>query len=176
MYLFGGLANESEDPKNNIPRYLNDLYILDIRNNPVHWEIPVTNGPSPPTRESHTGVSYVDKEKGKSFLVIYGGMSGCRLGDLWFLNTDTLTWTKPQVSGITPLPRSLHTSTLIGHRMYVFGGWVPVVVEDAKTPPSEKEWMCTGSMACLNLGNFLHIEFKTYQNLNFCIYYYCRNS
>lgn len=156
MYLFGGLANESEDPKNNIPRYLNDLYALDIRNSPVQWEIPITNGPSPPTRESHTGVAYVDREKGKSFLVIYGGMSGCRLGDLWFLNTDTLTWSKPQISGITPLPRSLHTSTLIGQRMFVFGGWVPVVAEDSKTPPSEKEWICTGTMACLNLGMLFH--------------------
>lgn len=151
VYLFGGLANESEDPKNNIPKYLNDLYALDIRNTPVQWEVPITMGPSPPPRESHTGVAYVCKEKDVSYLVIYGGMSGCRLGDLWFLNTDTLTWNKPHISGITPLPRSLHTSTLIGHRMFVFGGWVPVVSEESKIPPSEKEWKCTGTMACLNL-------------------------
>ncbi|KAJ8947107.1 hypothetical protein NQ318_002466 [Aromia moschata] len=107
--------------------------------------------PSPPPRESHTGVAYVDKKKGRSFLVIYGGMSGCRLGDLWFLETETMTWSKPQVSGITPLPRSLHTSTLIGHRMFVFGGWVPVVADEVKTATNEKEWKCTSTMACLNL-------------------------
>ncbi|XP_022915035.1 host cell factor 1-like isoform X2 [Onthophagus taurus] len=151
VYLFGGLANESEDPKNNIPRYLNDLYALDIRTNPVQWEVPPTVGPAPPPRESHTGVSYIDKERSRSFLVIYGGMSGYRLGDLWFLNADTLTWSKPTVSGHTPLPRSLHTSTLIGNRMFVFGGWVPVTTEDTKTPQNEKEWKCTGTMACLNL-------------------------
>ncbi|XP_065158736.1 LOW QUALITY PROTEIN: host cell factor 1-like [Atheta coriaria] len=154
VYLFGGLENESEDPKNNIPRYLNDLYALDIRSNPVQWEIPITNGSPPPARESHTGVAFVDKSTNKSYLVIYGGMSGCRLGDLWFFETNTLTWSKPQISGITPLPRSLHTSTLIGNRMYVFGGWVPVVNDDGKTPNyanSEKEWKCTGTMACLNL-------------------------
>ncbi|XP_018325608.1 host cell factor 1 isoform X2 [Agrilus planipennis] len=156
VYLFGGLANDSEDPKNNIPRHLKDLYALDIRVNPVQWEVPVTHGPSPPPRESHTGVAYVDKSKGKSFLVIYGGMSGCRLGDLWLLNTGTLTWSKPQVSGIVPLPRSLHTSTLIGHRMFVFGGWVPVMTEDSKTT-SEKEWKCTSTMACLNLES-MHWE------------------
>jgi host cell factor len=33
VFLFGGLANDSEDPKNNIPRYLNDLYTLEIRPN-----------------------------------------------------------------------------------------------------------------------------------------------
>ncbi|KAK6318978.1 hypothetical protein J4Q44_G00101890 [Coregonus suidteri] len=31
VFLFGGLANDSEDPKNNIPRYLNDLYTLELR-------------------------------------------------------------------------------------------------------------------------------------------------
>ncbi|GJQ80362.1 Hcf, partial [Trypoxylus dichotomus] len=151
VYLFGGLANESSNPKHNIPCYLNDLFALDIRSNPVQWEIPTTQGQAPPPRESHTGVAYVDRDKSKSFLVIYGGMSGYRLGDLWFLNTDTLSWSKPTISGHTPLPRSLHTSTLIGNRMFVFGGWVPVTSEDAKTPPSEKEWKCTGTMACLNL-------------------------
>lgn len=86
-------------------RYLNDLYTLDIKSNPMQWDIPVTHGPSPPPRESHTGVAYLDKKRSKSFLVIYGGMSGCRLGDLWFLDTDNMTWSKPIVSGITPLPR-----------------------------------------------------------------------
>ncbi|KYB29557.1 host cell factor 2 isoform X1 [Tribolium castaneum] len=151
VYLFGGLANDSADPKNNVPRYLNDLYTLDIRTSPVQWDIPITSGSSPPPRESHTGVAYIDKKNNKSFLVIYGGMSGCRLGDLWFLETETRTWSKPQISGTTPLPRSLHTSTLIGHRMFVFGGWVPVVADDVKTSTNEKEWKCTSTMACLNL-------------------------
>lgn len=179
IYLFGGLANDSEDPKNNIPRYLNDLYALDIRSGTLQWEIPITNGMCPPPRESHSAVSYVNKglgmvnslslllslsvdvKAGKSYLVIYGGMSGVRLGDLWILNTDTLTWNRPQASGITPLPRSLHTSTLIGNKMYVFGGWVPVVTEEVKTSTNEKEWKCTSSMACLDLGmqafNISHI-------------------
>ncbi|XP_018573146.1 host cell factor 2 isoform X2 [Anoplophora glabripennis] len=160
VYLFGGLANDSADPKSNVPRYLNDLYTLDIRSNPIQWDIPSTNGPSPPPRESHTGVAYVDKNKGKSFLVIYGGMSGCRLGDLWFLETETMTWSKPQVSGTTPLPRSLHTSTLIGHRMFVFGGWVPVVADEVKTATNEKEWKCTSTMACLNLETMNWDELK----------------
>lgn len=87
VYLFGGLANDSDDPKKNVPRYLKDLYTLDLTSNPVQWEIPHTHGPSPPPRESHTGVAWTNKKDGTSYLVIYGGMSGCRLGDLWFLNT-----------------------------------------------------------------------------------------
>ncbi|PNJ09442.1 HCFC1 isoform 4 [Pongo abelii] len=172
-YLFGGLANDSEDPKNNIPRYLNDLYILELRpgSGVVAWDIPITYGVLPPPRESHTAVVYTEKDNKKSKLVIYGGMSGCRLGDLWTLDivvtlcgvlhpgltavvpldADTLTWNKPSLSGVAPLPRSLHSATTIGNKMYVFGGWVPLVMDDVKVATHEKEWKCTNTLACLNL-------------------------
>lgn len=38
----------------------------------------------------------------------------------FFVTTDTLTWTKPHVLGIPPLPRSLHSSTIIGNRFVLF--------------------------------------------------------
>ncbi|CAK9826153.1 Host cell factor [Anthophora retusa] len=152
VFLFGGLANDSEDHKNNIPRYLNDLYTLELLpNGGTVWDVPETHGHAPPPRESHTGVSYTDSKTGKTCLVIYGGMSGCRLGDLWYLDVDSMTWHKPVVHGPIPLPRSLHTATLIGHRMYVFGGWVPLVVDDVKVATHEKEWKCTNTLACLNI-------------------------
>lgn len=41
-------------------------------------------------------------------------------------------------------------------RMYVFGGWVPLVMDDVKVATHEKEWKCTNTLACLNLGrNFI---------------------
>jgi hypothetical protein len=42
-----------EDPKNNIPRYLNDLYILHITHTgqKEFWELPVTSG-EPPSRKA----------------------------------------------------------------------------------------------------------------------------
>ncbi|XP_034027724.1 host cell factor 1-like isoform X2 [Thalassophryne amazonica] len=151
-FLFGGLANDSEDPKNNIPRYLNDLYCLELRpgSSVVGWEIPATVGQSPPPRESHTAV-VTGGRISTNRLIIYGGMSGCRLGDLWVLNVDSLTWTKPAVSGTAPLPRSLHSATNINNKMYVFGGWVPLVMDDVKVATHEKEWKCTNTLACLNL-------------------------
>ncbi|XP_042870676.1 host cell factor 2-like [Penaeus japonicus] len=154
VYLFGGLANDSEDPKNNIPKYLNDLYTLELRPNSsvMAWDIPDTYGVPPPPRESHTGVAYMSKDKPK--LVIYGGMSGTRLGDLWILDVNTMTWERPTVSGVHPLPRSLHSATLLGNKMFVFGGWVPLVLEELKGPNNEKsEWKCTNTLACLNLEN-----------------------
>eukprot|EP00066_Takifugu_rubripes_P029964 XP_011619230.1 PREDICTED: host cell factor 1 isoform X3 [Takifugu rubripes] len=149
-YLFGGLANDSEDPKNNIPRYLNDLYCLELRpgSSVVGWEIPPTSGQPPPPRESHTAVV---SSTGGARLIIYGGMSGCRLGDLWLLDIDSLVWSKPALSGTAPLPRSLHSATTIKNKMYVFGGWVPLVMDDVKVATHEKEWKCTNTLACLNL-------------------------
>jgi host cell factor len=154
IYLFGGLANDSDDPKRNIPRYLSDLFTLSIKQSNYLWEIPTTFGKPPSPRESHTAVAYHAKSINKNYLVVYGGMSGCRLGDLWILDTDTLMWIKPIIQGPAPLPRSLHSSTLIGNKMYIFGGWVPLVSEEIKVK-SEQVWKCTSSLACLNLGKQL---------------------
>lgn len=74
-------------------RYLNDLYTLELRpgSSVVGWDIPITYGVLPPPRESHTAVVYTEKTTRKSRLIIYGGMSGCRLGDLWTLDIGEFT-------------------------------------------------------------------------------------
>lgn len=78
-------------------RYLNDLYTLELRpgSNVAGWDIPITYGVLPPPRESHTAVVYTEKTSKKSRLIIYGGMSGCRLGDLWTLDIgERKSWLK----------------------------------------------------------------------------------
>jgi host cell factor len=150
VYLFGGLQNESQDPKENIPKYLNDLYILDT--NEMAWSSPSITGPSPSPRESHTCVAYKNKDGSQPRLFIYGGMCGYRLGDLWILNINRLEWIKASVNGLAPLPRSLHSATVIRDKMFVFGGWVPLILEENKlNSTTEKEWKCTNSLAILNL-------------------------
>lgn len=69
-------------------RYLNDLYTLELKPNSssLAWDIPVVAGEPPPPRESHSAVAYADKDGHNLRLIIYGGMSGCRLGDLWVLD------------------------------------------------------------------------------------------
>lgn len=62
-----------------------------------------------------------------------------------------MTWTKPRTRGKAPLPRSLHSSTMICNKMYVFGGWVPLVLNDPKAT-TEREWKCTNTLAVLDLG------------------------
>jgi host cell factor len=76
--------------KENFPifRYLNDLFILELRSNPnqLQWEIPSCFGTAPPARESHSAVACTDDDGSNPRLIIFGGMSGCRLGDLWILD------------------------------------------------------------------------------------------
>ncbi|XP_034259320.1 host cell factor 2 isoform X5 [Pantherophis guttatus] len=151
-YLFGGLANESEDTNNNIPRYLNDFYELELQHGSgvIGWSIPLTRGVLPSPRESHTAVIYCKKDLGNPKMFMFGGMSGCRLNDLWELDIETMTWSKPETKGTVPLPRSLHTASVIGNKMYVFGGWIPQSTDES-LPAQDGEWKCTGSFSYLNL-------------------------
>ncbi|XP_017660085.1 PREDICTED: host cell factor 2 [Lepidothrix coronata] len=151
-YLFGGLANESEDSNNNVPRYLNDFYELELQHGSgvVGWSIPVTKGILPSPRESHTAIVYCRKDVGSPKMYIFGGMCGCRLNDLWELDIETMTWSRPETKGTVPLPRSLHTANVIGNKMYVFGGWVPQSA-GGEISSHDGEWKCTGSFSYLNL-------------------------
>uniref|UniRef100_A0A8B9TU96 Host cell factor C2 n=1 Tax=Anas platyrhynchos TaxID=8839 RepID=A0A8B9TU96_ANAPL len=151
-YLFGGLANESEDSNNNVPRYLNDFYELELQHGSgvVGWSIPVTKGILPSPRESHTAIVYCRKDLGSPKMYIFGGMCGCRLNDLWELDIETMTWSRPETKGTVPLPRSLHTANVIGNKMYVFGGWVPQSA-GGEISAHDGEWKCTGSFCYLNL-------------------------
>nr|KAF6373819.1 host cell factor C2 [Pipistrellus kuhlii] len=152
-YLFGGLANESEDSNNNVPRYLNDFYELELQHGSgvVGWSIPVTKGTVPSPRESHTAVIYCKKDSGSPKMYVFGGMCGARLDDLWQLDLETMSWSKPETKGTVPLPRSLHTANVIGNKMYIFGGWVPQKGENIEASPHDCEWKCTSSFSYLNL-------------------------
>uniref|UniRef100_A0A914H9Y6 Fibronectin type-III domain-containing protein n=1 Tax=Globodera rostochiensis TaxID=31243 RepID=A0A914H9Y6_GLORO len=151
-YVFGGLANDSDDPKFNVPKYLNDFYAIDLSGAPngLWWCCPQTNGQLPSARESHTTVHFTT-QTGKEQLIIYGGMNGTRLGDVWILDLLSMNWSNPVPGGVEPLPRSLHTANVIGCRMFIFGGWVPARPEDKMEQP-DKEWKCTNTLAVLNLN------------------------
>ncbi|XP_061770583.1 host cell factor 2 isoform X3 [Nerophis ophidion] len=114
-YVFGGLSNVSEDPNGNVPRYLDDLYELELHSasGARGWSIPETKGGGPSARESHTAVAYAGLGSPKLF--IFGGMQGRRLDDLWQLDLNTMMWSRPHTRGSTPLPRSLHSASVIGN-------------------------------------------------------------
>lgn len=152
-YLLGGMANDSEDPNGNVPRYLDDFYELELQaqSGVKGWNIPETNGGGPSARESHSSVVYTGKGGSSPKLYVFGGMCGHRLNDLWQLDLETMTWTLPPTRGELPLPRSLHTSNVIGNKLYVFGGWVPVKDEEDMLATDGVKWVCTNSLSILNL-------------------------
>jgi len=61
---------------------------------------PETFGPTPACRNNHTTAVYGDK------IYFHGGHDGNQwLDDLYMLNTSSMVWQKPKVSGqVSPLP------------------------------------------------------------------------
>ena len=49
--------------------------------------------------------------------------------------------------------------------MFIFGGWVPLVMEDVAT--HEKEWKCTNNLACLNIESMAWETPSMVRNFNF---------
>lgn len=71
-------------------RYLNDVYSLEVlEGTSLQWECPTIEGPTPSPRESHSSVTIGNK------LLVYGGMNGKRLNDLWTLNIGEWSWEWP---------------------------------------------------------------------------------
>jgi host cell factor len=64
-------------------RYLNDLYVLECKGNNYGWEHPIVRGTPPTERESHSCVFYRGQVENRPKLIVYGGMNGHRMGDLW---------------------------------------------------------------------------------------------
>lgn len=56
------------------------------------WDRPNTFGPMPCPRKSHTAVTFTPKIGNGPQLLIYGGMNGDKLGDIWLLDVQSLTW------------------------------------------------------------------------------------
>ena len=116
MYVFGGTW--VDDDSNSV--YLNDLHVFDAET--VAWSQPSTTGEAPTQREGHTA-SVVGTE-----IFVFGGAgldkedSSVNLCDLHVLDTATLSWSQPQVSGASPQERRYHTAVVIDKRVFIFGG------------------------------------------------------
>jgi len=97
---------------------MNDLYILHMtENDKFRWEKLPTAIDGPCGRESHSAIFHYDEKEDAKFLIVFGGMDGNRLGDLWFLDLKQLVWVQFEIFGIPPAPRSLHTATLVDSKM-----------------------------------------------------------
>lgn len=76
-------------------------------------------GNLPPPRGSHTA-SLLGRR-----IYVFGGEDPHRrpVGDLWYLDLDSMSWGQPEVSGKPPSPRSAHAAAVYENRyLIVFGG------------------------------------------------------
>lgn len=115
---FGGCADS-----NDAPALLNDSYALDLNdpNNPRWSKMDVDESTLPPARWRHTGTAIDDNN-----MLVWGGIGEkTRYNDTYVLDMsdETAKWHERKPDGNPPAPRSYHTATLIGLRLYIFGGY-----------------------------------------------------
>lgn len=108
LYVFGG-----EDPNR---KPLDELWTLDLTT--WTWDKPTVSGDPPCPRSSHTAVTH----RGR-YMIIFGGgsVSNC-YNDLVVLDTQTLSWLRPETDGPLPPIRAGHASAVLGSLMYLVGG------------------------------------------------------
>lgn len=71
----------------------------------------------PPPCRAHSA-THLDER-----IFIFGGGDGPNyFDDLYYLDTISLTWTKPKVKGTLPSTRRAHATVLYGHQLIIFGG------------------------------------------------------
>jgi len=100
----------------------------------ISWRQPDTWGVELPPHRAHSATLV-----GKNVFVIGGGALQTWYDSVYILNTgnthnthicadltspypENWTWSQAQPSGHGPGPRRAHTATLVGHKIYVFGG------------------------------------------------------
>jgi len=84
-------------------------------------EVNTENGLGPPARWRHTGTCISDGQ-----MLVWGGIGEkSRYNDTHVLNVEeeVAFWEGEQPDGIPPSPRSYHTATPVGRRIYFFGGY-----------------------------------------------------
>jgi len=116
LYVFGGYGIQND-------AFLN-IRMLNLETNT--WTIPscAVAGVFPRNRYSSTCVCLGLR------IIIFGGFSpeGYWLNDLHVLDTQsedqryTHMWFQPETSGTPPCPRAAHSCTVIGRKLFIFGG------------------------------------------------------
>ncbi|KAK0400167.1 hypothetical protein QR680_003384 [Steinernema hermaphroditum] len=145
-YIFGGVYTQDSGSPNVIQHHMNDIFMVNLHLPELHYEFPQTYGPRPPARESHAA-ELLERGNDKK-LIVFGGISQCRLNDLWILDLNSMTWTNPVVSDIPISPRSHHSLNIVGDSLYIFGGWLTAADENDQVTS-----VATNSLEMFNLAD-----------------------
>lgn len=113
LYLFGGqLENE----------VFSDLYYFELtrfKQAKARWELVLPeNNFRPPPLTNHLMVVLNRK------LYVFGGVYNNEKvsNDVWCFDVDANRWLQVSTTGMPPLPVNEHSASLVGDRMYVYGG------------------------------------------------------
>jgi len=115
IYVFGG-----KDDQNNI---YHKLRVLKLGCYPMRWSEPETKGEPPAARYLHSMNFFQDL----NIIIIYGGRNDQLFdpifSDICILNVFNLCWSKVTLFGLGNVPKCSHSSTIIGSKLVVFGGY-----------------------------------------------------
>ena len=109
VYIWGGSERD-------ILKECNELYAFDV--NTHRWFKPKVSGTAPEGRSNHSACVL------RKVMFIHGGCR-CWIGycnDLYKLDTTTMIWSVINTRGQRPPASSRHSATIIGTKMFVFGG------------------------------------------------------
>jgi len=109
------------------------------------WLSPETQGCPPPPRSNHCSAVVGNK------MYIFGGLQRhdeelIDSNDMYYLDTDTMTWMCPKMTGDIPPPRCGHKMTTINGKIYLFGGgngedWINRFNDIHIFDPQENHWV-----------------------------------
>ncbi|KAK8778483.1 hypothetical protein V5799_020177 [Amblyomma americanum] len=111
MYIFGGFDRNS----------LNIVRFLDLET--LEWHRVPTSGEAPARRYCHTASAIGTR------MYVWGGNLGSSQpnerydNSLYYLETTTATWVRPQVQGVAPEGRECHSAFVYDRELYIFGGY-----------------------------------------------------
>ena len=133
-YMFGGCDKQEPAGPNNELFQLKMSGVLEWKKIDQDLIYDCESGNPPLPRWLHSACVY------DTYVVVFGGFhsSTHRLGDLWYFDTITMTWSNPlndetsfsshgshtkSESEFAPTPRGDHSASILGDHMWIFGGY-----------------------------------------------------
>lgn len=117
IYIFGGIGSDKQAH--------NKLWLVNIGQRPLIWEVIKTEGEGPSPRFLH---SMIYNER-SNHIIVFGGRIDVSqtstytcYNDVYLLCMQRLLWLKVRVQGDIPMARSGHCSAMVGNNMFIFGG------------------------------------------------------
>jgi N-acetylneuraminic acid mutarotase len=95
------------------------LYSFDTETRVWEKKVPNQRGCKPPVLSRHTAAAHGKK------IYFFGGqnLENPFLNDTYSVDVETLSWQRLNTTGNIPSIRVSHTSSVVGNKMYVIGGY-----------------------------------------------------